>query len=92
MLMKVYPETRSKVQPDTKVIDDYSVWIATNIRSISEPGVSDIGDSGFEGYEYTLTQYDKDEYIKMMDDKSAALEETLNDTQLALTTLYEAMA
>ena len=89
--MKVYPKTRSKVQPDTKVIDDYSVWIATNIRSISEPGASDMGDSGFEGYEYTLTQYDKDEYIKMMDDKSAALEETLNDTQLALTTLYEAM-
>lgn len=89
--MKVYPKTRSKVQPDTKVIDDYSVWIASDIKSVSEPGTNDTEDSGFEGYEYTLTQYDKDEYIKMMDDKSAALEETLNDTQLALTTLYEAM-
>ncbi len=87
--MKVYPNTRSNTQPDVKVIDEYSVWIASDIQPVSEPGNGE--DAGFDGYEYTLTQYGKDEYIKLMDDKNAALEDDLTDTQLALAELYESM-
>jgi len=89
--MKVYPNTRSNTQPEQKIIDEYSVWIASDIQPVHEAGAED-QDGGFDGYEYTLTQYDKDEYIKMMDDRNAALEADLTDTQLALAELYESMS
>lgn len=85
--MNVFKNVRSGVQPEQKVIDDFSVWIASDIQPVKETG-----DPGFEGWEYTLTQYDKDEYIKMMDDRNASLEADLTDTQLALAELYESMA
>ena len=90
--MKVYPNTRSNTQPEQKIIDEYSVWIASDIQPVHEAGAADQDGSGFDGYEYTLTQYDKDEYIKMMDDRNAALEADLTDTQLALAELYESMS
>lgn len=85
--MKEYGKVRSTVQPEPKVIDEFSVWVAENITPVSEPGVDD--QEGFEGYEYDLTQYDKDEYIKMMDEKNAALEEELTATQMGLCEVFE---
>lgn len=85
--MQKYEKVRSTVQPDEKVIDDYSVWIAENITEVSEEGTDET--SGFTGYEYDLTQYSKDEYIKLMDEKNAELESQVTDTQLALVEVYE---
>lgn len=70
---------KSAVKPDTVKIDEYSVWVAEDIRE------------GGGGWVYTLTQYEKDEYIKLMDEKSAALDAQLTDTQLALCDVYEMM-
>ena len=36
-----------------------------------------------------MVQYSKDEYLALMDEKNAALEEQLTDTQLALCDVYE---
>jgi hypothetical protein len=77
--MTVYEEVRSTVKPDAVKIDEYSVWVAENIR-----------EDGGE-WVYTLTQYEKDEYIKLMDEKSAELDAQLTDTQLALCDVYEMM-
>jgi len=88
--MKEYGTVRSTKQPEPKVIDDYSVWVAENITAVSEEGTDD--QPGFEGYEYTLTQYEKDEYIKIIDDKNESLETEMTQTQLALTEVYELMA
>ena len=77
--MTVYEEVRSTVKPDAVKIDEYSVWVAEDIR-----------EDGGE-WVYTLTQYDKDEYIKLMDEKSAELDAQLTDTQLALCDVYEMM-
>ncbi len=82
-------KVRSTKQPEHKVIDDYSVWVAENITPVSEPGTDEQG--GFEGFEYDLTQYTKDEYIKMIDDKNADLETQVTDTQIALCEVYELM-
>ena len=60
--MKKYGKVRSTKQPEQKVIDDYSVWIAENITPVTEAGTDE--QPGFTGYEYDLTQYTKDEYIK----------------------------
>lgn len=74
---------KSAVKPDEKVIDDYSVWLATDI-------ISD-DDGERTEFEYHLIQYTKDEYTKLIDEKNAELEEQLTDTQLALCDVYEMM-
>lgn len=87
--MKEIGTVRSTQQPETKVIDDYSVWVASNIKQVSEPGTEET--PGFEGYEYDLTQYDKDEYIKLIDDRNASLEEQMTQAQEAMCEIYELM-
>lgn len=85
--MKQYGKVRSGQQPDRKVIDDFSVWIAENIVPVTEDGTDD--QPGFTGYEYDLTQYSKDEYINLIDDKNESLETQITNTQLALCEVYE---
>ena len=61
--MKRYPNTQSTSKPESVVIDAYSVWVATNVKEI------EITDTETEEtrteYRYDLTQYEKDEYIKL---------------------------
>lgn len=78
---------KSTVRPEEKVIDDYSVWISSDIQEVQVPDLE--GESQHTEYEYNLVQYSKDEYIKMIDGKNAELEEQLTDTQLALCDVYE---
>lgn len=73
-----YGETRSTVKPEAIKIDEHSVWIHSNITSISELN----GEQEFKGYKYNMIQYDKNEYISIMD-------EQLTKTQFALCELYE---
>jgi gentisate 1,2-dioxygenase len=85
--MTKYEKVRSTEQPEQKVIDDYSVWVAENITPVSEAGTDE--QAGFEGYEYDLTQYTKDEYIQSIDEKNASLEAEITSTQMALCDVYE---
>lgn len=82
-----YGTVRSTIRPEEKVIDDYSVWIHSNIAEIQVPDPD--GESQHTEFEYSMIQYTKDEYIRMVDDKNAELEEQLTDTQLALCDVYE---
>ena len=75
-----YGRTRSTVQPEPIVIDEYSVWIYSNIVPVEET----VGEETFSGYEFDMVQYTKDEYIHLLDTQ-------VTDTQLALVELYEAM-
>ena len=36
--MKQYQKVRSVQQPEPKVIDDFSVWVAENITPVQIPG------------------------------------------------------
>ena len=72
-------KVRAKTQPENIVIDDFSVWVAENVTSVTVP--DEDGQTHTE-YEFDLKQYDKDEYIHSMD-------EQLTDAQLALCDLYE---
>lgn len=73
--------TRSTEKPEARTIDDYSVWLASDIKeaTVTDP---ESGSSHTE-YEYTLQQYSKDEYIAQLDDQTTALQE-------ALCSVYEA--
>ena len=84
--MKDFGKTRSTVKPDAVVIDDNSVWVHTDIQEVHESvGV----DQSFDGYEFNMIQYEKDEYILMMSEKNSELEKQVTDTQLALCEVYE---
>lgn len=86
--MKQYQKVRSTQQPEPKVIDEFSVWIAENVTPVQEEPTGE-ETVGFTGYEYDLTQYDKDEYIQLMDDKNSALETEITQTQIGLAEVYE---
>lgn len=84
--MKDFGKTRSTVKPDEVVIDDNSVWVHTDIQEVHES----VGeDQSFDGYEFNMIQYEKDEYILMMSEKNSELEKQVTDTQLALCEVYE---
>lgn len=83
--MTSYGKVRSTVKPEPKVIDDFSVWINTDIHEVP---VNYEGISSIE-YEYTQVQYSKEEYIQMIDNKNAELEQSVTDVQLALCEVYE---
>ena len=46
---------------------------------------------GFAGYEFNLTEYNKDEYIKIQAEKNTDLENEIIQAQLAMCEIYEMM-
>lgn len=54
--MTDYGTVQSAVRPEEKVVDEYSVWVNTDIVETAD------------GWEYHMVQYTKDEYIKLMDE------------------------
>ena len=85
--MDDYGMVRSTVKPEPKTIDEYSVWVNTDISEIQ----IDIEGETHTEYEFHQVRYSKNEYIEMIDDKNSDLESQLTDTQLALCEVYELM-
>lgn len=82
--MTDYGIVKSAVRPEPFKIDEYSVWINTDIKEIAE----EIEGETFTGFKYHMVQYDKDEYIFV---QQQMIEQQLTDTQLALCELCENM-
>ena len=76
---------QSTVKPKEIEIDEYSVWVNSDIHEIT---VEDKKGTHIE-YEYNQIQYSKDEYIKLLSDNNKDLEDKLTDTQLALCDVFE---
>ena len=81
---------QSTVKPSEVDIKDTKVFIASDIKEVKEEGTD--GQPGFEGYSYNLVEYDKDEYIQMIQDKNTALEDETTAIQMALCDVYEMLA
>lgn len=79
---------RSTEKPEPKVMDEYHVYINTNITTYEE----DLEEGLIKGYEYHQIQYDKDEYIQLISDKNSELENQITDIQLALCEIYEGVS
>ena len=77
--MKDYGKQRSTEKPDEMIIDEFSVWIHSDIHEISEPGMHDM--EGFTGYEFNMVQYDKTEFNIL---QMKNLQEQLANTQATL--------
>lgn len=73
-------------KPDALVMDDYSVWVASDIKETEKT----IGDGETQkGYQYTLIQYTKDEYIRAVSDSNKSLEGQMLETQDTIADIYE---
>ena len=82
-------KVRSTVKPESMVIDEYSVWMNTNIQEVEVEEEISTDDGKTETkthieYEYDMVQYTKDEVI-------IAQSQQITDTQLALCEIYESL-
>ena len=88
-----YGKIRSTVKPEEKVVDDYSVWVNSDIKEIEVANfISDDETETHTEFEFNQVQYTKDEYIKLIDEKNTKLENTITDTQIGLCEVYEMLS
>lgn len=85
--MKQYGTQRSTVKPEDVEITESKVFSYENITEIKVKNPE--SDDEVTMYEFTLTEYDKDEYIRIQAEKNASLEEQMTQTQVALCDVYE---
>lgn len=82
-------KVRSTIKPENMVIDEYSVWMNSNIQEIEVEEEIQTEDGKVEKkthieYEYDMVQYTKDEVI-------ITQAQQITDTQLALCEIYESL-
>lgn len=85
--MKEYGKQRSTVKPLELELTETKVFVSSDIVKVNELGTEE--KPGFVGYEFTLTEYEKDEYIKLQAEKNESLMSQVTDTQMALCEVYE---
>ena len=83
--MKNHGLTRNMDEPLAVEVTASKVFVASNVEQIT---VQDEEGSHTE-YQYDLTEYEKDEYIRIMNDRNETTEAELTDVQLALCDVYE---
>lgn len=88
--MKQYGTQRSTVKPEDVEITESKVFSYENITEIKVKNPE--SDDEVTMYEFTLTEYDKDEYIRIQAEKNASLEKQMTQTQVALCDVYEMLA
>lgn len=88
--MKQYGTQRSTVKPEDVEITESRVFSYEDIIEIKVKNPE--SDDEVTMYEFTLTEYDKDEYIRIQAEKNASLEEQMTQTQVALCDVYEMLA
>lgn len=72
--MKNYGKVRSTKKPQDMVIDDFSVWIHSDIKEVVDEK------NKFKGYEYYMVQYTKDEFIMDFIRKQMKKNEEIDNT------------
>lgn len=87
--MKQYGTQRSTVKPEDVEITESKVFIYGSITEIKVKNHE--SDDEITMYEFTLTEYDKDEYIRIQAEKNASLEEQMTQAQEAMCEIYEMM-
>ena len=76
---------KSTVRPQDVEILETKVFVASNIEEVTET----IGEEEFNGFQFDLTEYSKDEYIQMLNEKNTSLEGQITDAYMALCDVYE---
>lgn len=91
--MQKFTNVRSTAETVEELeVNESSVIVNIGIKEIHEQGTEEDPISGFNGWEIAeQIIYDKDEYIKVISEKNASLEEETTNVQLALIEMYEQM-
>ena len=84
-----YGTQRRTVEPLELELTETKVFVASDITPVNEPDTDE--QPGFIGFEFQLVEYEKDEYIKMIDEKNKSLETQVDNTMIALCEMYETM-
>lgn len=84
-----YGTQRSTVEPLELELTETKVFVASDITPVNEPDTDE--QPGFIGFEFQLVEYEKDEYIKMIDEKNKSLETQVDNAMIALCEMYETM-
>lgn len=69
-----YGRIRSTVKPEEQVVDEFSVWVNTDIQEVK---VDHDGDVHTE-FEFNQVQYSKDEFIEMISEQNKELNHLMN--------------
>ena len=77
-----YGRQKSTVRPEELELTETKVFVNSDIVQVNEPGTDE--QPGFTGYEFTLTEYEKDEYIKLQAEKNESLRKQVDTTQEAI--------
>ncbi len=72
----------SKEQAKALIVGKDTVYVHTDIEPF-------VGEKGEQLFRYHEIQYGKDEYIKLISEQNAELQNQITDTQLALCDVYE---
>lgn len=78
--MKVYNKVHSTARPLDIEITANAVYVASNITPYEE----EIDGRTISGYEYTCTDYTKDEYLIYQNEKITSLEDELKAAKILL--------
>lgn len=91
--MQKFVKVRSTAEEVQAVeINESTVIVNNGITEIHKAGTKEDPISGFDGWEIAeQIIYEKDEYIKVISDKNAMLEQETTNLQIALTEVYEMM-
>lgn len=81
---------RSTVKPEELEFTETKVFISSNITEVSDEGAEE--NEAFNGYEFDLVEYDKDEYVKLQAERNLELESELTQAQVAMCEIYEMMS
>lgn len=71
-----YGKVQSTVIPEAIKIDDYSVWITSDIKEVQK--IEPENGSVSKIFQYNMKQYAKDEYILLMNSQLADTQNTTN--------------
>jgi alpha-mannosidase len=77
--------TESTIRPEAVEICATKVFVASNVVEVSREQDGET----VTLYQFDYTEYEKDEYIKNIQEKNDNLEQEITDAQLALCDVYE---
>lgn len=85
--MKDLGTVQSTVKPKNVDVRESLVFVASDIKEVTVTAPE--SEESHTEYEYSLKQYDKNEYIQLLQEQNDSLSQQITDAQVALCDIYE---
>ena len=77
-----YGLQRSTIEPQAIEILETKVFVSSNVTPVNEQGTEE--QPGFVGFEFNLSEYTKDEYIRVQAERFDVQEGAINDLLISV--------